>query len=182
MNEERDIQLVLQCLKGNAKAFETIVDSYQQPLFNAAYRIVNDFDEAEDITQTAFIKAYEKLSTFNTKQKFFSWLYRIAVNESLNVAQQQKRFVKIDEYVISHHKEAEDHLHETDVQQSVQEAVSKLQQQYKTVIVLKHFQHLSYSEISEILEIPEKTVKSRLFTARNLLREYVLQQRENIHE
>lgn len=182
MNEERDIELVNQCLKGNLKAFEEIVDSYQKPLFNAAYRIVNNFDEAEDITQAVFVKAYEKLSTFNTNQKFFSWIYRIAINESLNAAQQQKRFIELDEHLLSHHKEAEEHLHETEIQESIQEAVSKLQHHYKAVIVLKHFQHLSYSEISKVLEIPEKTVKSRLFTARNILREYVLKQREKFHE
>ncbi|HEV8538434.1 MAG TPA: sigma-70 family RNA polymerase sigma factor, partial [Bacteroidota bacterium] len=91
MAEGQDIELIQQCLQGNSKSFECIVDKYQLPIYNIALRMLNDADEAEDITQIVFIKAFENLQQFNTKYKLFSWLYRIAINESLNLQHSRRR-------------------------------------------------------------------------------------------
>src|SRR5574341_1617144 len=97
MVERSDSDLVTECLNGNKKAFEHLVDRYKRQVFNAALRIINNYDDAAEITQTVFIKAFENLHTFDTKRKFFSWLYRIATNESLNYLKAHRQFESLDE-------------------------------------------------------------------------------------
>ena len=175
MIEEDDRQLVEASLRGEEKAFERIVEKYQKPLFNAAYRIVDDHDEAEDVTQSAFIKAYENLKSYNPGFKLFSWLYRITMNEALNVSNAKKRFGGLHERIASSEKSGEELAEERDVSSEIERALRSLKLEYRLVIILKHFHDHSYSEMSYILQIPEKTVKSRLFTARNMMREFLLQ-------
>ena len=83
-NEADDSALVRQCLSGDASAFEALIERYQRCLFNVAFRMLGNYDDALDSTQNAFIKAYEHLDRFDTGQRFFSWLYRILKNECLN--------------------------------------------------------------------------------------------------
>ena len=174
MKEDTDIILVRQCLKGNNRAFESIVDKYEKPVFNAALRIINNYQDAEDVTQSSFVKAFEKLPTFKPKYKFFSWLYRIVVNESLNFVSQRKRLQELNTDLVSREKTAEEAYDDIETSQQVQVAVMDLKVEHRVVIVLKHFQDLSYTEISQILDIPEKTMKSRLFTAREQLKTRLL--------
>ena len=74
MNRSVEKKIVRECLSGNANAFEVLVDEYQKPIFNMAYRIVNNYNDAEDIAQNVFIKAYKKLKSYNAKYRFFSWI------------------------------------------------------------------------------------------------------------
>ena len=78
MTEQEDLRLVEECLKGNTDAFGLLVENYQKAIFNMALRMVNDYDDAQDITQSVFVKAYGKLDGFNPKYKFFNWIYRDA--------------------------------------------------------------------------------------------------------
>ena len=174
MIEQDDLTLVERCLSGDNRAFEGIVEKYQKPVFNAVFRIVNDYDDSEDVTQAAFVKAYEKLRSFNRKYKFFSWLYRIAVNESINFVNSRKNLEGLDETVISNEKTPDETFDGIESSERIRDALLDLKLEYRTVVVLKHFQNLSYQEISYIVEIPEKTVKARLFTARELLRDILL--------
>ncbi|MEJ2261549.1 MAG: sigma-70 family RNA polymerase sigma factor, partial [Nitrosopumilaceae archaeon] len=100
MSNVEDIRLIEECKKGNSHAFGELVEKYQKQLYNAAFRIVNDRDTAKDVTQTVFIRAYEKLDTYNAKFKFFSWIYRMAVNEAINVLRQEKKNVTIDDLAL----------------------------------------------------------------------------------
>ncbi len=174
MIEHDDATLVKLCLAGDAKAFEQIVDRYQKKIFNIALRIAADQDDAEDITQSVFVKAYERLETFDPKYKLFSWLYRIAMNESLNFVGQRQNLQRLDDAEVSKEPSPEETLDTAINSQTVQDALMKLKLEHRAVIVLKHFQELSYREISYILDLPEKTVKSRLFTAREQLRRILL--------
>ncbi|MBA4313682.1 MAG: hypothetical protein C0417_13750 [Chlorobiaceae bacterium] len=171
MNREDDHILVRQCLQGNQKAFEEIVERYHKVIFNVGLRILNDVEDAADVTQTAFLKAYENLSKFNERYKFFSWLYKIAVNESLNVLKQRKQTQGIDSGIVSTGKNPEETYKDVELSEKIQDAIMKIGLENRVVIVLSHFQDLSYGEISYILDLPGKTVKSRLFTARKLLRD-----------
>ena len=173
---DEDAVLVQQCLNGNQKAFEVIVDRYQKPIFNAALRVLNDCEDAADVTQTAFVKAYENLHRFNARYKFFSWLYKIAVNEALNFFNQRKHFGEFDEDIASTEKTPEETYNDIEIGQKIQNSIMNLRFDYRVVLVLSHFQDLSYKEISYILDIPEKTVKSRLFTARQLLKNMLLKE------
>lgn len=154
-----------------------LVEKYQKTIFNVVLRMTDHYEESEDITQTVFVKAFQKLDTFNPHYKFFSWLYRIAVNESLNFLKQRKHLVELDESLnlLSNEKSPEDQYDVLETSRDIQQALMDLKTQYRTVIILKHFQNLSYREISLILGVKEKTVKSRLFTARQQLKNILLQ-------
>jgi RNA polymerase sigma-70 factor (ECF subfamily) len=163
-----DEALVTRCLGGDAEAFEPLVLRYQRVLYNAAYRLLGDREDARDVAQGALVKAYEKLSTFDPSRRFFSWIYRIGVNEALN-ARSRKRPEGQHVGEPSASGGAEDALAARERSDTLQAALLRLGPDDREVIVLRHFAELSYAEIGEALGIPEKTVKSRLHEARRRL-------------
>jgi RNA polymerase sigma-70 factor, ECF subfamily len=171
MLEPDDKDLVRRCLNGDLKAFEIILERYQKPIFNVALRVLSNTTDAADVTQATFVKAYEKLSSYNEHYKFFSWLYRIAVNTSLNFLEQKKRSDLLGDEDVSEGNRLEEELNAAERVEKLEDAILNLSIDHRIVIVLRHFHDLSYEEIGEILDIPEKTVKSRLFTARQLLKD-----------
>ena len=171
MDETEDLKLVSASRQGSRDSFERLIVRYEKAIFNAAYRILHDYEDAKDVTQNVFLKAFENLGNFNDKHRFFSWIYRIALNESINLCKSRRRFEGAEDIRLEESNTPERLLHKTELEGVVQAALMSLGFEYRVVIVLRHFNDCGYREISEILEIPEKTVKSRLFTARTLLRE-----------
>jgi RNA polymerase sigma-70 factor (ECF subfamily) len=159
---------VAKCLKGDSAAFEPLVRKYERVLFAVALRLVGDYEDARDATQNAFIRAFERLDRYDPERKFFSWIYRIAVNECLNLRRSRKPQEPLtgDAEAPSGAFEA---VQAIEVRERVGEALAALSVEYREVIVLRHFAELSYEEISEATGVPEKTVKSRLFSARQRL-------------
>src|SRR5210317_1640879 len=90
MHKDKDAALVRSCLRGDRRAMSQLVSQYQRPVFNAAYRILGDMDDAADATQTVFLKVFEHIADYDQKYKFFSWIYRIAINESLNQVKKRR--------------------------------------------------------------------------------------------
>jgi RNA polymerase sigma-70 factor, ECF subfamily len=180
--EEADRRLVHRTLKGDRQAFGALVEKYQKPVFNVALRLSRSYADAEDIAQATFLKAFEKLQTYNEQYKFFSWLYRIAVNESLNFVHRRVPHQEPDMYVASDDPTPLERFEDEDLVSAIETSLLELKVEHRTVIVLKHFQELSYSEIGEILDLPEKTIKSRLFTARRVLKEILMQKGVQIHD
>jgi RNA polymerase sigma-70 factor (ECF subfamily) len=174
MMEMDDRQLVQECLKGSKNAFEQLVDKYHKIIFNLAYRMTGQSDDAEDITQTVFIKIYDKLEIYNPKYQFYSWLYRIAVNESLNFLKAKRKYREVDSDMLSSEKNPEERCMDNELGLRVQAAIMELEPRYRILILLNHFRYCSYKEIAQTLDIPEKTVKSRLYTARQLLKDIFL--------
>jgi RNA polymerase sigma-70 factor, ECF subfamily len=170
-NELDDNALVQGCLGGDEHAFEILVVRYQGPIYNAVLRMVRDRDDASDLTQNAFLKAYQQLSRFDPQYKFFSWLYRIAVNESLNFIKRSGRQEPLDGDGIAEAADPERSLVSAEIGRHVQDALMKVAPDYRAVLVLRHFHDCSYEDMAAILGIPEKTVKSRLFSARRQLKE-----------
>lgn len=171
-----DSVLVKQALKGDETAFEEIVRRYERTIYNVAYRMVRNHDDSLDITQTVFVKAYRKLSSFNPSYKLFSWLYAIAVNESINYIKKQSRMVPTDLDLGVDQRTPADAVASAEVGEQIQTALMGLSLDYRIVVVLKYFLEMSYREIAEIVGIPEKTVKSRLYTARERLRVLLVKQ------
>lgn len=172
MKVNDDAILVAKCLGGDNVAFETIVRRYEKPIYSLALRMAKDPEDAQDITQTVFVKAYEKLDTYNPAHQFFSWMYRIAVNESINFCKRKKRMDEYESGITSIDKVSpEINFRATELSEFIGRAISQLKMDYRLVLVLKHYHDFSYQEISELLEIEEKTVKSRLYTARQLLKD-----------
>ena len=171
MNDNEDLKLVSEAQQGSRDSFERLLLQYEKPIFNAAYRILRNYEDAKDVTQSVFLKAFQNIEHFDAKHRFFSWIYRIALNESINLAKTRRRFDGAEDTRIEERKTPESLLRGKELSEVVLAALTSLEFEYKVVIVLRHFNDCSYQEMGEILEIPEKTVKSRLFTARNLLRE-----------
>jgi len=175
VNEDEDKALVRQCRAGDRQAFEALVRRYQKPVYNAALRLLHDPEDARDVAQTAFLKAYEHLADYDPGYKFYSWLYRIAINEALNVLSSRKpRGESADEADES--PGPEQRAEGEQMSRAIELALKDLKPELRTVIVLRHFMQLSYQDMGEILTLPEKTVKSRLFSARQLLREQLAHQ------
>jgi len=163
-----DIECVARCLHGDAAAFEAVVHRYQRVLFTVALRLTGDREDARDATQNAFIRAFEKLDTFDPSRRFFSWLYRIAVNESLNLRRSRRAHDPLEAAHASEVRQA-DPVEGSEREARVHQALLRLPSEQRAVVVLRHFAELSYEEIGEALQVPVKTVKSRLFMARQRL-------------
>lgn len=165
-----DAAAVRRCLDGDHAAFEAIVGRYQQVLFNVALRMLGDYEEARDAAQNTFVKAYEKLGTYDPQRRFFSWIYRILMNECLNLRRRPAMHLlseQIDE--ASAGGTAPDTVEAAERKRDVKHAILSLPPDYREVIVLRHFASLSYEEMSEAIGVPAKTVKSRLHSARQQL-------------
>jgi RNA polymerase sigma-70 factor (ECF subfamily) len=171
MAREDEEDLVARSLEGDSRAYGRLIDAHQRVLFNLAFRMVNDLEDAKDLTQIVFIKAYQNLSTFERGRKFFSWIYRIMVNESLNWIARRKSVESLDEGMETPESGPDRIAESNEMNGIIQEALTELSIDHRQVILLRHFAQLSHQEMSELLEIPEKTVKSRLFTARRVLGE-----------
>ena len=180
MTEPDDTEFVRRTLAGDREAFGSLVGRYQKPLFNLAYGILDDADEAEEIAQAAFVKAFENLSSYDPSRKFFSWLYRIALNEALTSANRRRRFSRIEADVADDSGGGSTE-ERTEDEEMLRAAVTALKPDHRAVVVLKHLQGLSYTEISQVLNTPEKTVKSRLFSARLALRRVLEQKGFTFH-
>ena len=165
---ESDGALVERCLSGEEAAFEALVSRYQRGLFNVALRMLGSYEDARDSTQTAFVKAYEHLDSFDVSQKFFSWIYRILKNECLNALRARRPSEPVSLEWSSGDRPS-DPLESRERERAVQTALLALSAEYREVVVLRHFTDLSYEEIAATLGIPVKTVKSRLYTARQRL-------------
>ena len=163
-----DRELVALCLGGEVEAFAPLVARYQRVLFNLALRMLGDREDARDVTQTAFVRAYEKLGTYDPSHRFFSWIYRIAMNECLNLRQRRPFHEPLDDNMAASDSPYRAALaHETS--ERVQTGLQRLPADLREVLVLRHFLELSYEDIGAALHLPEKTVKSRLYSARQRL-------------
>ena len=170
MSKDRDIALLNDCKRGDRQALDSLVRRYERPVYNAAYRMLGNPDEAADVAQTVFLKAFENLDRFNPKYKFFSWIYRIAVNESINQLKKRGRTEPLAETLAANTRGPEELMESGRISSELQGVLMSIQEDHRAVIVLRHFSEYSYREIGEILQIPEKTVKSRLFSARKQMK------------
>jgi RNA polymerase sigma-70 factor, ECF subfamily len=173
MSDREDQVLVSKTLAGDRNAFGGLVDKYQKPVFNLALRMVQDRDDAEDIAQTTFVKAFSRLSSFDQNFRFFSWLYKIALNECANCLNRRNRHEPLNETLASDDGQ-EAAQAANDEERHLQEALADLQEGERALVLLKHYEGRSYEEIGEILDLSVQKVKSRLFSARLKLREILL--------
>ena len=171
MSKTDDTQLIERCRSGDREAFQALLLEYEKPVFNAAFRMLNSRDDAQDVTQTVFLKVFENIDQFDPTRRFFSWIYRITLNESINWLGKANRLEPLTHEAAFEGKGPEQEVESANVSSNVQAALMTIKSDYRSVVVLKHFLGCSYVEISQILEIPEKKVKSRLYTARQQLKD-----------
>jgi RNA polymerase sigma-70 factor (ECF subfamily) len=177
-----DLKIIESCLLGNTQVFSRLIDNYKNMVYNLAYRMSNNPHEAEDISQEAFLRAYQSLAHFNPSYKFSTWLYQI----TLNIIRDKYKKKEIDYVSLDTPIETDDsefyhqptNLTNNPEQiitrqedfQEIQQAIYSLPLKYREVLVLRHLQDLSYIEIANILKLPSGTVKIRLYRAREQLR------------
>lgn len=172
-DEDLDRVCVERCLKGDLDAFATLIDRYQRPLFNAVLHVVRDPEDAREVCQQVFMKIYQHLASYDPQRKFFSWIYRTAMNESINHLKARHAWEPLNEQMETSIANPAERFEAMEASRTVQEAVMALETNYRIVVVLRHFLHFSYEEAAELLNVPARTVKSRLFTARQLLRKWL---------
>ena len=163
------------CLEGDQRAFDRLIARYQKPVFNAALRMVRNPEDARDVAQTVFLKVFEHLADYDPNLRFYSWIYRIALNESINALGRLRRCEAITGDEVDQAAGPERQVESEQMMRAIESSLMRIQPDYRAVIVLRHFLHLGYEDIGNILEVPEKTVKSRLYTARQLLRDSLVE-------
>ena len=177
--EQDDLVLVAASKNGDQEAFAQLVQRYQRLVFNLVYRMLQEYEEATEITQETFLAAWQGLPAFRGDARFPTWLYRIAYNCSLKQLEMRKRDLALQvaleaERTLGNANDEQRENAELDArdrQLLVQEHLSHLPTKYRIVLILRHLQDMTYEEMAEILTIPIGTIKTHLFRARNLLKE-----------
>jgi RNA polymerase sigma-70 factor (ECF subfamily) len=177
--EQDDTELVIASRAGDEDAFALLVQRHQRRVFNLIFRMLQNYEEANEITQETFLAAWQGLHAFRGDARFSTWLYRIAYNCSLKQLEQRKRDKALQEAMqaehILDHIDSDEHAHAVleahDYQNVVREHLSMLPTKYRVVLILRHLQEMTYEEMAEILTMPIGTIKTHLFRARNLLKE-----------
>ncbi|ART74716.1 RNA polymerase sigma factor SigW [Sutcliffiella horikoshii] len=181
--EELIRKRIKQIKKGDQDAFAEIVELFKDKIYQLVYRMIGNSHEAEDIAQEAFIRAYININSFDVNRKFSTWLYRIATNLTIDRIRKKKPDYYLDAEVagtegLTMYSQVaadialpEEEVETMELQGEIQRQILKLPDKYRSVIVLKYIDELSLIEISEILEIPVGTVKTRIHRGREALRQ-----------
>ncbi|MAT15828.1 MAG: RNA polymerase subunit sigma [Planctomyces sp.] len=167
-----DARLVEEVRRGNSEAYGELVERYQQRLLRVIQRFISDYDLAQDLAQEAFIRAYEKLDQFDPSRRFGPWLFRIAVNLTMDYLRKLKRRGRWMLFSESPADQApdpsiEDPREHHDLSQEVRAILEEIPEKYRTVLVLRDLENFSTSEIAAILDRKEATIRWRLAEARN---------------
>jgi RNA polymerase sigma factor (sigma-70 family) len=176
-----DALLIRSALRGDQAAYKRLMKKYHAALFNLICRLVRNRAEAEDLTQEAFVKAFASLKNFNAEYAFTTWLYKIATNNTIDYIRKRK----LDTFSINKPIESDEsdytfelpdvtHQPDRELMQGqkkvmIEEAISRLPEKYRRVIVLRHTEERDYAEIAKLLKLPIGTVKAHIFRARELL-------------
>ena len=182
---ENETTLVAEARAGNAEAFTTLVHQYDRNIYRLALNITGKQEDAEDVLQEAFLKAYTHLDRFQGNSRFYTWLVRIAVNEALMKLRKRRgdRTVSLDEPITTSNNELmpreiedwgdnpEQRYAKTELQEILNEAIESLEPQFRTVVVLRDVENFSTEETAEVLGLSVPAVKSRLLRGRLKLRD-----------
>jgi RNA polymerase sigma-70 factor (ECF subfamily) len=184
-----DHRLIAEALQGRTAAFGELVRRYQDRLYNTVYRLLDHAEDAQDVVQDAFLNAYQSLHRFKGDARFFTWLYRIAVNAAISMKRKQRLALSPTSYRAgrdsrdglaeppdrSEFSQPGQALERADLERRLQEALNRLSPDHRAVLVLKEMEGQKYETMAEILKVPIGTIRSRLHRARLELRELLRQ-------
>ncbi len=174
-----DAELVLRSQQGDVRAFDELVERYHGKIYGLTYNMTSNREDAEDLTQEVFVKAFEALPHFRGKSSFYTWLYRIAVNKTINYRKKRnrKRALSLDQF--DQDIKTDDVYHEltakgsplrnislSELQEKLNEALQHLSEKHRTVVVMHDMQGIPHDEIAKVVGASVGTVRSRLFYAR----------------
>ena len=193
-NQQDDDELILKAQKGDQSSFDLLVKRYQKKIYFLAYRMVKNHDSADDIAQETFINAYFAIKSFKMGYSFYTWLYRICMNLSINFLKRQKFMITESQFAQTGKRQLEeetsplereatrldpsDRLALKELENKIEKAMDSLPPKYKAVLVLRIYEDLSYEEIAKTLKISLGTVMSRLFRARVRMQEMLKEYKE----
>jgi RNA polymerase sigma-70 factor (ECF subfamily) len=180
---DEELQWVLQSQKGDPTAFESLIRKHQRMVHSLTYRMTGSLDDAEDLAQETFIRAYAQIGSYRGAAKFSTWLYRIAVNVCLNWRQREARRTALNTDWATTNEPETSHIGGNSETSSarVQEALMKLPAKQRAAIVLTTYDGLNHSEAAQALGCSETTVSWRVFSARRKLKRW-LEPREDANE
>jgi RNA polymerase sigma-70 factor (ECF subfamily) len=175
--DRMDEELVKEALSGDGRAFEKLVEKYKKRVYYLAYRMTRDHDSADELAQESFVKAYQALGNFKPGYNFYTWIYRICVNLSINFLKKEKHTVSADQLreldLLPERSPGMDQLERmitTEQANIVRKALEKLPPEQRSAFLLKTYDDMSYEQMAEVMECSIGTVMSRLFRARQKLK------------
>jgi len=186
--KRNDVDLVRRAVQGEKKAYDELIRLYKDAVFNIVFRMVRNKQEAEDLTQETFIKAFQSLGSFNEAYAFSTWLFKIATNNCIDFFRKRKLKTYSMEQQIRYKNEefkheyadsgktAVEEMIDSEKTKMIKQAIEQLPEKYCQVIQLRHQQEKSYDEIATLLNLPLGTVKARIFRARELLKKSLKKQ------
>lgn len=191
----QEVSLIKQSKAGDIESFEQLIAEHQKRVFNIAFRMLGNSEDANDVTQEALVKAYRGIKNFKGRSSFSTWLYTIVNNTCIDFIRKNKKtnIVYLDrEYEtgegtykiqLSDNGDTPEQLFEKrEVQRLVRKSISELSYDYRKIIILRDIEDFSYREIAQILDCPEGTVKSRISRARNKLKAIIREKLEDRKE
>src|SRR5271167_1687862 len=183
---EEESELVKRARRGDLRAYDELVKRYQERIYATIYHMTSNHEDANDLAQDSFIKAYQALKSFKGGSSFYTWLYRIAVNKTINFLKQRKNKYHLslndldfnaendpDLVALISHKTPQRDAGLSELQKKLNEALLKLSESHRMVVVLHDVQGQSHEDIAEIIGCNIGTVRSRLFYARQQLQGYL---------
>jgi RNA polymerase sigma-70 factor (ECF subfamily) len=180
LSPEEEKEIIRRVQYGEVAAFEDLVNAYKQKAYYVALGFVGNHEDALDLSQDAFVKAFKAIKTFDLNSPFFPWFYKIIKNHCLNYIKKNQRvrndsLEELEEETFAQFEDDKptprDTYEESETRINLWRAIDRLKPDFREIIIMKHFHNLSYKEIAEALNIPIGTVMSRLFNARQELRE-----------
>jgi RNA polymerase sigma-70 factor (ECF subfamily) len=191
MTPSDDRQLIERCRNGDPEAFDELVRRYERQAYNLAYRLSGNYDDASDVVVEAFVRAFQGLHTFRGDANFGTWLHRVVVNTFLDMRKRSRgrqhlsleEQIELDGDTLTRQIEdtapgPQELVEQEEREEVLQRAIAQLSPERRILIVLYHFENLSYEQIAQMLKLPVGTVKSRLNRARLALREILEPSRE----
>lgn len=181
-----NVQLIEDCLAGNSAAFGELVSRHQDRLYNTVLRLLDNPDNARDVVQEAFLHAYQSLHSFKGDSRFFTWMYRIAVNAAISFKRKRRLVLRlqptadgtgaIDPLDANEANRPGYAMEMAEQEKRVHDGLARLSAEHRSVLVLKDMEGMKYEEMAEILQVPVGTIRSRLHRARLDLRDILLNQ------
>lgn len=184
MSHNQDQQSIDSVLSGDTRAFEVLIDRYKHMVFTLALKMVGSRENAEEVSQDVFLKAFTALKTFKGEAKFSTWLYKIAYYRSLDYLKKNKRKLQTsaieisEQYNVAALAGTMDELESSERKQMIKEALEQLPPDDNVIITLYYFEELSLKEIAKVMNLTPNNIKVKLFRSRSRLAEILINQVE----
>jgi len=178
MNQLNDLELIQEFKEGKEQAFNQLVVRYQEKIYWVVRRLLPDHDDADDVVQNVFVKVYHSLRTFKGESNFYTWLYRIAINLSLNEIRRKKakKTFSLDDSVAQYESDEVlplERLEKQELTNLIAKAIERLPEKQKRVFILRYYEELPYDEIAKILKTSVGGLKANYFHAVRKIGEYI---------